>query len=270
MQKTNGKKKNKRKIRPIKKPYLKGSAMSALVAKRGLKMLVYAAVFLMLNLFIGALYSFDDRPFLRVLFNGMLILVYGAVLYMDGLRVGDGDVAFAEIQYNHAQQWQTITKQEKDRCFHPLKGVTTVLCGMAIPLILAVVFALTAQKQTYTLQALPSWVSSYGARDFTLPLQYYYQTQPVTALSVLKIVMHLAVYPFINIVGARNAEGILLIDRLSPLLILIPFLFYAVGYVRGLHSRAMLHGSAAMGGKRRGGAKKKQAKKPRSEQKELV
>ena len=78
-----------------------------------------------------------------------------------------------------------------------------------------------------------------------LPLQYYQATEPFTAGVVLRVIMRLLLYPYINLVGARNASLTLLVDRLSPLALLVPYLGYVVGYLRGRHSRAMLHGSMA-------------------------
>ena len=75
--------------------------------------------------------------------------------------------------------------------------------------------------------------------------------------------------------GARNADAVLTLDRLSPVLVLLPFLFYGVGYVFGLRSRAMTHGGIAHARRRKKKtqgkilAKKKPAAR-KSNSKELI
>ena len=119
---------------------------------------------------------FDARTanLVDFLFNGILVGVYAMLLYFDGLNVGDGDVAFAEIQYTHQQAGETISKADKDRCYHPVKGFVTVLCGLLPLVLICLAFALTARKATYTLQALPGWVSAFSSQEeIAAPLAYY-------------------------------------------------------------------------------------------------
>ena len=64
---TNPTGKKKKKIKPIKKPDRKGSVLSRLTVIRGLKLLVYPIIFILLNLFVGAAFTFENIPFLRIL-----------------------------------------------------------------------------------------------------------------------------------------------------------------------------------------------------------
>lgn len=265
-----------KKIKPVYKPYLKGNAVSMLAVKRGFKLLGYALVIMVLNLFVGTVINFDNSPFLRILFNGILVGVYAMLLYFDGLNVGDGDVAFAEIQYTHQQAGETISKADKDRCYHPVKGFVTVLCGLLPLVLICLAFALTARKATYTLQALPGWVSAFSSQEeIAAPLAYYGRNIPFTVVDALRVFVRILLYPFYNMVGMKNADGVLMLDRLSPLLVLLPFLFYGVGYVFGLHSRAMTHGGIAHARRRKkrtqGGFAAKKKNTPRkSNTKELI
>ena len=254
----------KKKIKPVYKPYLRGNAFSMLVVRRGLRMLGYALIFLVLNLFVGTIFTFENMPFLRIVANAGQLLFYGMLLYSDGLRMGDGDVAFAEIQYDHQQAGETIGKPERDRCFHPLKGLLTVLIGLLPVIVLCAVYGLQAKKNTYALQALPEWVSAFSSREEVMaPLAYYSRSVPFTVLDGLKVIVRLLLYPFYNLAGPRNDEAILLIDRLSALLVLLPFLPYAVGYVMGVRSRAMTHGGLVHARRvRKRGQNRKVQKKP--------
>ncbi len=264
-----------KKIKPVYKPYLKGNPVSALCAKRGLKLMGYALIFLVLNIFVGTVFNVTGSAFLRIVLNGALLGVYAMLLYLDGLKMGDSDVAFAEIQYAHQQSGETISKADKDHCFHPLKGFFTVFFGLLPILLVCLAYALFAKKNTYSLQALPSWLSAFSAQEeITAPLAYYNRSVPFTVVDGLRIFVRLLLYPFYNLVGMRNADAVLTIDRLSPVLAILPFLFYGVGYIFGLRSRAMTHGGIAHARRRRkkgGGINFKKKTAPRkTNQKELV
>ena len=269
MQKTNQKK--KRQIKPIKKPYLRGNAVSAAAAKRGAKLMVYPLLFIVINLFVGSLFSFEGSVFLRVVMNMLLVFFTMAILFVSGQNAGYGDVTFAEIQYNHEQEGKPVTKQDRDRCYHPLKGVFCALIGVLPALLLAVVYALTVQRQSYALQTLPAWVSSYSMQEeFYLPLSYYQVAAPFNIGSVLTIVMRLMIFPWINLAGARNPDGILLVCRLSPLFVLLPFAGYIIGYLRGRYARAMVHGNIAAADRKKRRKQNRGSRKPRQKNTELV
>ena len=261
---TNPAGKKKKKIKPIKKPYLKGSILSRLTVTRGLKLLVYPIIFILLNLFVGAAFTFENIPFLRVTLNVILLGFCVLLVYTSGQNTGYSDITIAEIMYNHDQEGKPVSQQDRDRCYHPLKGAVTALIGFLPLLIVSLVYALTVKRQEFALPPLPAWVNAYeGQTDFMLPLQYYGVTEPFTAFAALRIVMRLMLYPFINLVGARNADMALLVDRLAPLELCLPFAGYAIGYLRGRYSRAMLHGSIAAADRKRRRKTRKAAPKPR-------
>ena len=99
--------KKKKKIKPIPKPYLKGNAVSGLVVTRGLKLMVYPVIFILINLFVGAAFSFEGSLFLRVLFNVALVLFCGLLLYTNGQNTGYGDITLAEIMYRDFRSVRT-------------------------------------------------------------------------------------------------------------------------------------------------------------------
>lgn len=264
-----------KKIKPVYKPYLKGNPISSLSAKRGLKLLGYSLIFLVMNIFVGTVFNVSGSAILRIVLNGAMVGVYAMLLYFDGLNIGDGDVAFAEIQYAHQQAGETISKADRDHCFHPLKGFCTVFFGLLPVVLICLAYALNAKKNTYSLQALPAWVSAYSAQEEIMaPLAYYNRSVPFTVVDGLRIFVRLLLYPLYNMAGMRNADAVLAIDRLSPLLAVLPFLFYGVGYIFGLRSRAMTHGGIAHARRRRkkaGGINFKKKSAPRkTNHKELV
>ena len=72
---SNPAKNKKKQIKPISKPYLKGNILSRLVVIRGLKLWAYPLIFMLLNLFIGAAFSFEGIPLLRIPLNLILIIL---------------------------------------------------------------------------------------------------------------------------------------------------------------------------------------------------
>lgn len=255
--------KNKKKKQGVKlspKPYLKGKAVSALAFRRSWKVLLYYIIYIFFFLIIGSSLNFDSM-LLRLLTNGIVIIGTVVLMLNEGARVGDGDVAFAEIAWGRQEAGKSVDEGDMDRCFHPLKGVVTALTGAAPFLIASIVYAFLAQKQTYTLQALPGWLSSYaGVEEIAQPLAYYQQTVAFTGVDVVRMITRLCIFPYMNIVTVDNAAGVLVLDRISPLLILLPALGYMAGYCMGPRSRAMTHGSIESNNRRRARQQKKAAR----------
>ncbi len=266
-----GTKKKKKKIKPIAKPYLKGPVFCGLTVQRALKLLCYPLIFMLIHLFIGPVFSFEGSLILRVVMNTLIIVFCIGLMYASGQNTGYADITIAEIMYTHTQEGKPVTDAERERCFHPLRGALTAALSYLPILILAVMYALTAVRQTLTLTALPGWVSGYSyQKEFAAPLQYYMTSDPLTVQQALRIVMRLLIYPYVNLVGARSTDAVLLIDRLAPLTLSLPYIGYAVGYLRGRYSRAMVHGSVAAARRKRGKKVRKPAPRKRKVPEELV
>lgn len=255
----------------VKKPYLKGNALSMLAARRGLRILAYLVLSAVLYFFLGQLLVIDIA-WLRTIINLAVVIAFAALLYANGAQEGEGDVAFAEIALLRKQDGKTISKQELDRCFHPLKGFVTVFFG-ALPFVLVcLVYALMAVRDTYTLGSLPSWLAAYETRaDIGPALSYYHEQSVFGVADILRMVVRLIIFPFINIAGSRNPDGILLVERLSPLLVLAAPVFYGIGYARGEFYRAQVHSGIAAN-ERKAARKRgrKQAQPKRQEPRQLV
>ena len=241
MEKKGGKKKKKQRTL-VYKPYLKGSWHDAASIRKSLRILAYYLIFVLIFLVMGAVLSTEIIP-LAWLVNGLIVLGCGALLYMEGCRDGDNQVAVGEIAYTRQENGNPVEKKERDRCFHPLKGLFTALCG-ALPVILvAIVHALVAKKQGYALQPLPEWVTALGKDSEAMaPLQYYLKDGGFTLIDGIRVVGRMLIFPFAQVARLYGADAVLLADRLSPLLVLIPALGYPLGYLTGPRSRAMVHG----------------------------
>ena len=260
------KKQQKKKQALVYKPYLKGNWHDGAAVKRGLGLLLYYVLFAFLYFVVGSALSFGGEA-LRIVMNLMMVLVCAAILYMNGAKVGEAEVAFAEIAYARKESGKGVDTKDYERCYHPLKGVFIALIA-AIPLLLITVpHAITAVKRVYALQSLPSWVSGYSTQeDVMLPLQYYQQNVSVSFMDILRIVSRVLVFPFANIATADRPDAMLLVDRLSPLLALIPLAGFPVGYLTGPRSRAIVHGDISTSNTRHQRRKNKAIKRRQTRQ----
>lgn len=267
----NGKKKNT--PTPVYKPFLRGNMVSALALKRGLKVFGILAAFAFFGVLASGVFAFDNALF-RILINGVL-LAFGCLLMMnEGSRFGEGDVTFAEIALKRQEEGKEVTKQDRDTCYHPGKGFVSALVGAAPFLLVSIVYALIATKQSYTLGVLPSWVQSYeGQSEIGQALAYYHESSAVTLEQILRLVVRLLLFPYMNMFGAGDYGRLLVLDRLSPLLTLIIPVFYGIGYLRGPQLRAMVHGNIRMA-RRRHNRKERKAREQRvrktPQKKELI
>ena len=232
------------------KPYLKGNVFDGTAMKRALRLMAYFLMFAFLYLMVGSALQLGNA-FLRTVMNLLMVLVCAAILYMDGARLGEAEVAFGEIAYGRQQSGRDVEEKDRERCFHPLKGVVIALVAAVPLLLLTIPNALTAEKQVYTLQSLPKWVSGYGSQaEIPAPLSYYSRQVSVTVMDVVHMISRILIFPFANIATVDNKDALLLMDRLSPLLSCLPLLGFPLGYLTGPRSRALVHGDISSSNKR--------------------
>lgn len=270
MQKSNTNKKNE--MKPVFKPYLRGKALCRTDAKRSLRVFGFTLIFVFLFVLVGTALSFDN-DFWRIVLNAGLLLACAGILMNEGARQGETDTAFAEIALRRKNDGKNVPESEKELCFHPLKGFVTMFIG-ALPLVVvAVVFAVVAQKQAYSLGTLPSWVAAYNSvPEIGEALAYYSETAVMQLEDILRIAVRLILFPYVNMTGADNYHALYLVDKLSPILCLILPSFYGVGYLRGPYLRALVHGNIRMNRRRHNKnerkAREQRVRKP--EKKELI
>ena len=112
-----------------------------------------------------------------------------------------------------------------------------------VPLLLcAIILAVLAKKQITGFGALPSWMTSLETREsIGDALVYYHTATSLGVEGVVRILVRLSLMPYVNMVGATNADGLLLLEHLSPILVLFPGLAYGVGYTQGVKVREKVH-----------------------------
>lgn len=215
----------------------------------------------------GSALAFDNTA-LRVICNGVVLLMVMGLMYNDGARMGESDTAFAEIAMNRKNEGKNVPGSELDRCFHPLKGFVTAACGAAPVFIIALIYAFMAQKQTYSLGVLPSWVSAYEEHaDIGAALAYYHQTSAVQLADVLRVAVRLLLFPFVNIAGANNADALLLVVGCRPCFVCLPLPAMAWDICAGPRCAPWCTGNIRQN-KRKHNAKERKAREQRAKQME--
>lgn len=263
-----GKKKKGKAI--VHKPYLKGRCVSLLSAKRGFRVFAFLLVSALLFFFLGQLLVLDI-VWLRIIINLAVITALWAMLYNDGARMGEKDVAFAEIQLTKKESGRAVRSEELDRCYHPAKGFFTAFIGASPLVIVCLVYAMMAVQVHYTLGPLPSWLAAYeGRADIGLALSYYHQTPGFQVVDFLRLFVRLLIFPYINLFGMQSSFALLWVERLSPLLLLIAPFFYGLGYAQGERYRSQVHGDIAYNQRKMVRRQKKQQGKPSQEPRQLV
>lgn len=252
--------KKKQPVQKVTKPFLTGSPTDERTVKGALGffgLLVLAGV--MSFLVCSALNM--SSGFLRVLLNlgaeALILLLF----YNNAVNRGSDAVARGEILYQRQEKGKTFSPSERSICFHPLKGYMTGILGTAPILICAIVLAITAQRQITGYGALPGWISSYQHRSEVGDALVAYTVRESMGLTdVLRIIIRVAVMPFVSMVGSENRSALLVVERLSPLIVLLPALAYGTGYLQGRQERTKIHTGIAA-------STKKRAKRERKAQK---
>ena len=153
---------------------------------------------------------------------------------------------------------------ERSMCYHPLKGLVSALFGSIPVFLCCLVLACITERQMTTLGALPSWVSGIeGREEIGAALAYYHETAGMSPESLLRLIVRMVTMPFVNMIGASDKDGMLLLERISPILSLLPAVAYGIGYMGGVGVRTNVHTNIALGKKK---AKRKQAKERRARQ----
>lgn len=255
---------------PVYKPFLPGTWRSRQCLTRGVRVFAFLVGFIFVYLFLGQVLMFDNL-LLRVALNLLLLAGIAGLLYSDGAKAGIDDVAYGEIAWQQRESGRALDKDAAARSFAPAKGVCVVLVGVAPILLVSIVFAFIAQLQVYSLGGLPKWVAGLQRRaDVGLALSYYHQAAPFGLEQILRIVVRLAIFPYVNMVGASSAHALLVLERMSPLLVLVAPAGYALGYLQGKRLRAGVHGAISTNAKRKVLRERQQRKRKSRQENRLV
>lgn len=256
----------KQKIQKVTKPYMKGSVYDRTTLPGALKFFGGTVVLCVVFLILGVMMNLEAQ-WLNALINIAILLATFIFFQQIGMGSGADAVSQGEIMFAREEKGRPVADWERSLCFHPLKGLLSALIG-SMPLFLcSLVLALIAQRQMTTLGSLPSWLSGVESREeIGAALTYYHEAGSMSLESVLRLIVRMSTMPYVNLVGAANKDGMLLLERISPILNLLPALAYGLGYIGGVNVRANVHTNIALGKKK---AKRKQARERRDRQQQV-
>lgn len=245
----------------VKKPIICGSFHGADAWKLALKRILSFVGITILYVLVGAMLGFDSQ-WISVIVSVLILAATAYYQYTNGVQKGVKDATYGEILYNRREAGHTVTDNDCERSFHRLKGFFAVLVASVPFVLLATIFALKTEKIGYKLGVLPSWTASLMEQSsFGEALAYYNTTVTITAMDVMRVIIRMMVMPFVNIVKDAGADAMLLVERLSPLLILVTPIWYGIGYTQGRHQRDLINTGIKMGDDR----KKRREKKARKQ-----
>lgn len=253
----------KQKIEKVSKPYLTGDIIDRTTIPGALKFFLGTVVMTILFLILGVMMSWETK-WLNIAVNAFIVLAVYLFFHQIGMGAGTDAVSQGEIMYGRQEKDRPVADWERSMCYHPLKGLVSALIG-SIPLVLcSLVLAIIAQRQVSNIGALPSWVSGIeGREEIGAALAFYHETSSMSLESALRLVIRMSTMPFVNMIGAADKDGMLLLERISPVLNLLPAIAYGVGYTSGVGVRASIHTNIALGKRK---ARRKQAKERRARQ----
>ena len=250
-------KKKTKKTKIVRKPYQRGALLDAGSFKQALKVAGTLLMTYFIYLVVGAMLVWNSL-FLRLLTNGVMVLLGCGLLYANGLNVGVADVTFGEIIYQRREEGKPVSAADVKRCYHPLKGFASALLGTVPFLLACLCLAFTAQLQTFSLGMLPSWLQTLERRpEIGEALAYYHEGIQMGFVDYVRVAVRIMVMPFVNMAGSGNAQAMLWVERLSPLLCLLSPAAFGLGYLKGYEARTQVHTHIAANTRK----KKRQEKK---------
>lgn len=198
------------------------------------KIILYMVMLGVLSLLITPLLSVESL-WIRIPLNVMIFGGVWMLLYADGGSRGQHEVAHAErLAQRQHELGMAVVESDRNGCYHPMRGIAAALLSAAPFVLMGIVVAIAAQPYTYTLQDLPSWLKAYTRRpDIGGALAYYQQTAGLQVADYLRIIVRLVIMPISLLFGGFGDAGALLVDRMSPLWVILLPLAYAIGYLRG-------------------------------------
>lgn len=257
----NTKKKNK--IEKVSKPYLKGDIFDRTTLPGALKFFISTVIMAIVFMIVCVMMSWEQQ-WLNVTINLLIVLAVYMMFGQFGMNSGADAVNQGEIMYAREEKGRPVADWERSMCYHPFKGFLAALIG-SIPLVVcSIILACITERQMTGLGALPSWVGSIeGRQEIGNALAIYHETGSLTLETAMRLIVRMSTMPFVNMVGAADKDGMLLLERISPVLNILPCIAYGLGYMNGVRVRAEVHTNIALGKKK---AKRKQAKERRARQ----
>lgn len=259
-----------KKVKEVYKPYVPGKVFTGAVIRRGLKLLFYQILFVVFFLLGGGVIS-GRVAVLRYIVTVAVELVCGGLIWMEGEKDGISDLTAGQNAYNRKEAGKTIPESELKKCYHPMRSVVTFLVAVLPLVLVSGLYACIAVKEEIALP-LQGFARDSIASTAGEGLGYYVKTDPMGLTEVLRVIVRICIFPFVNLADTNAKGAKLLIDRLSPLLICVPFISYIPAYLLARKVKALTHGQIAANEKKaaRRKARLEAQKREREEKNRLI
>jgi len=235
MKKTSGQ------VKPVTKPFVKGNPTDERTFKSALGFMGVIIMTAFISFLVCTMIN-PTNTVLRVLLNLAVEALILMIFFNQAVQKGTDGVARGEILLQREAKGRSFSASEKAMCFHPLKGFLIGLIGTVPLLLMTIVLALTTTRQITGIGVLPGWMSGYlRIAEIGDPLTAYTAAPGIGLTDILRLAIRIFLMPFVAMVGAENRDGMLLLERLSPLLALLPAAAYGIGYLMGPAERTKVH-----------------------------
>ena len=252
--------KNNRNAPEVSKPFLTGAPTDEYTLRSALKFFGMTVLILIMTFLVCSLTGFKSTV-IRIIVNLFVEGLVLTVLYYKGAELGEDAVARGEILYQHDLKGENIAPSERRIPYHPLKGFLIGLIGSSLILVIAVILALTAERQMTGIGAMPSWTDAFMRRsELRDAVAYYSESASATVTDFLRIIVRILIMPFVSIAGSENRDLMLTFERISPLLVLLPGIAYGTGYLQGPRMRSRVHTEIATNKRKRIAREKREMK----------
>ena len=193
----------------VSKPFLTGSPTDENTLKSSLFFFGSLLITYMMTFIVCATTSAAGLV-IRLIMNAAVFGITLVIFFNNGTNQGAEAVARGEILHQKSEKGKSFSSSEQSVCFHPAKGFLIGLFG-TLPLFLAaLVFAFMAQIQSTEAGTLPSWMQAYLRRsDIANALVQYTEAEGMGFVDILRVVVRIAVMPFVNMIGSGSRTGML-------------------------------------------------------------
>ena len=255
--------KKKKPVQEVTKPYLTGSVVDEHTKTGALGIFGVMIMVVVITFLVSGVLNFDNDG-IRIILNMLVEVLVLAIFYNSALGKGTEAVARGEILYMRQEKGKPYSDSELAVCFHPLKGFVTALLGLSPFILCGIILAVTANRQTTGVGTLPTWLNSYLPRsDIGDALVAYTQPVSMGLEDVMRLIVRVSMMPVVSMIGGENRDALLMAERLSPLILMLPAFAYGAGYNAGRQERTKIHTGIEESNKKRA-KKEKKAQKARA------
>ena len=225
----------------IKKPFTQGTPVDTETWKKALFFFGTLLMVYFVSLIVCSMTGFS-QAFLRIGVNLVIIVGILLIFYNNGANYGENAVARGEIVWQRKEKQENVSDSEVRLSYHPLKGYVTALIGMIPFVILGIILAFSAERQMTSAGTLPGWTSSLLRRsDIGGALVSYTEGEPVSSVDIIRMIVRVTIMPFVSMTGSANKDLMLTVERISPILLLLPVISYGTGFLFGKNVRTRIH-----------------------------